>query len=110
MVLKIYSQIANESEKALLQFFGDNAVSFIDVDDFVSQIPEDDDSIEVRTHCPGGDVAEGWASVDKLRATGKKIITVVDGVCSSMATIVLLAGSVRKGNKNQRHLIHNTRF
>lgn len=35
MVLKIYSQIANESEKALLQFFGDNAVSFIDVDDFV---------------------------------------------------------------------------
>lgn len=110
MVLKIYSQIANESEKALLQFFGDNAVSFIDVDDFVSQIPEDDDSIEVRIHCPGGDVAEGWAIVDKLRATGKKIITVVDGVCSSMATIVLLAGSVRKGNKNQRLLIHNTRF
>lgn len=58
--------------KALLQFFGDNAVSFIDVDDFVSQIPEDDDSIEVRIHCPGGDVAEGWAIVDKLRATGKK--------------------------------------
>ena len=70
MVLKIYSQIANESEKALLQFFGDNAVSFVDVDDFVSKIPEDDDSIEVRIHCPGGDVAEGCAIVDKMRSNG----------------------------------------
>ena len=110
MVLKIYSQIANESDKAFLQFWGENAVSFVDIDDFVSKIPEDDDTIEVRIHCPGGDVAEGWAMVDKLRATGKKIVTVVDGVCASMATIVLLAGSVRKGYKNQRLLIHNTRF
>lgn len=110
MVLKIYSQIANESDKAFLQFFGENAVSFVDIDDFVSKIPEDDDTIEVRIHCPGGDVAEGWAIVDKLRATGKKVVTIVDGVCASMATIVLLAGSVRKGYKNQRLLIHNTRF
>lgn len=110
MVLKIYSQIANESDKAFLQFWGENAVSFVDIDDFVSKIPEDDDTIEVRIHCPGGDIAEGWAIVDKLRATGKKVVTIVDGVCASMATIVLLAGSVRKGYKNQRLLIHNSRF
>ncbi len=110
MILKIYSQIASDSNKAILQFLGENAVSFTDVDDFISKMPADDDTIEVRIHCPGGDVVEGWAIVDKLRATGKKIVTVVDGVCASMATIVLLAGSVRKGYKNQRILIHNTRF
>lgn len=67
----------------------------------------DAEEIVVHINSPGGDVVEGFAMHDILVASGKKVTTVVEGRAASIATIVTLAGSVRKITKNSTFLIHN---
>lgn len=106
-ILKIYNPIVTEEQKSDLAFFyGTDGVCFKDVDEFIGTIPEDDPAIELRLHCDGGDVSEGWAIVDKLRSTGKKITAVIEGNCASMATVVLLAASERRAYPHASLLIH----
>lgn len=106
-VLKIYNQIVAEEEKMDLWWFrGVDGICFKDIDEFVAGIPEDDDTIELKLHCLGGSTTEGWAIYDKLRATGKKITSTIEGNCASMATIIHLAASERKGQKHAQLCIH----
>lgn len=105
-VLKIYNPIMTEEGAEMMRWLGTDGVCFKDVDEFLASIAEEDDTIELRLHCEGGSVTEGWAIVDKLRATGKKITATVEGVCASMATVVLLAASERKAYPHASLLIH----
>ena len=89
-----------------MQYMGLDGVSFNSIDEFIASIPEDDDTIDMRINSPGGVVSEGWAIIDKLRATGKKITATIEGDAASMAAILLLAASERKGHKHARLLIH----
>lgn len=106
-VLKIYSAIECEDNKYDL-FGGVSGMSFSDVDAFIASIPQDDDKIDMRLHCPGGSVSEGWAIVDKLRATGKEISATIEGSCASMATVLLCAAPKerRKALSHAKMLIH----
>ncbi len=108
--LKIYSPIVNEENKAMTLFFsGVEGVSFQDIDEFISSIPENDNLIDMRLHCAGGDVIEGWAMVDKLRATGKEIHATIEGQCASMATVLLCAAPKenRRAYPHAQILIHD---
>lgn len=108
--LKIYSPIVNEENKAMTLFFsGVEGVSFQDIDEFISAIPENDNLIDMRLHCTGGDVIEGWAMVDKLRATGKEIRATIEGQCASMATVLLCAAPKenRRAYPHAQILIHD---
>lgn len=108
--LKIYSPIVNEDNKAMTLFFsGVEGVSFQDIDEFISSIPENDNLIDMRLHCAGGDVIEGWAMVDKLRATGKEIRATIEGQCASMATVLLCAAPKenRRAYPHAQILIHD---
>ena len=108
--LKIYSPIVNEENKAMTLFFsGVEGVSFQDIDEFISSIPENDNLIDMRLHCAGGDVIEGWAMVDKLRATGKEICATIEGQCASMATVLLCAApkESRRAYPHAQILIHD---
>ena len=108
--LKIYSPIVNEENKAMTPFFsGVEGVSFQDIDEFISSIPENDNLIDMRLHCAGGDVIEGWAMVDKLRATGKEIHATIEGQCASMATVLLCAAPKenRRAYPHAQILIHD---
>ena len=108
--LKIYSPIVNEDNKAMTLFFsGVEGVSFQDIDEFISSIPENDNLIDMRLHCAGGDVIEGWAMVDKLRATGKEICATIEGQCASMATVLLCAApkEARRAYPHAQILIHD---
>lgn len=97
-----------EEEKEMYYWMtGADGVCFKDVDAFVSSIPEDDAKIDIRLHCIGGSVSEGWAIVDKLRATGKTITATIEGDCASMASVVLLAASERKAYPHASLLIHH---
>ena len=93
-----------------MQFMGLDGVSFNSIDEFIASVPEDDDTIDMRINSPGGVVPEGWAIIDKLRATGKKITATIEGDAASMAAIVLLAASERKAYKHARLLIHDAYF
>ena len=110
MILKVYSAIMPEEERMCMQWMGLDGVSFNSIDEFIASIPEDDDTIDMRINSPGGVVPEGWAIIDKLRATGKKIIATIEGDAASMAAIVLLAASERKAYKHARLLIHDAYF
>ena len=108
MELKIYDDIvasqAQEQREFLMMSRG---VSFADIDDFIASIPADDDSIEMLIHSRGGSVSEGWAIIDKLRATGKTISATIDGTCASMAVTLYLAASIRKAQEHAVIHIHN---
>ena len=110
MILKIYSEIVPEDARMCMQYMGLDGVSFNSIDEFISSIPENDDTIDMRINSPGGVVPEGWAIIDKLRATGKKITATIEGDAASMAAIVLLAASERKAYKHARLLIHDAYF
>ena len=110
MILKIYSAIVPEEDRVCMQYFGLDGVSFNSIDEFIASIPEDDGVIDMRINSPGGVVTEGWAIIDKLRATGKKITATIEGEASSMASLVLLAASERKAYKHARLLIHDAYY
>lgn len=107
--LCIYNEIVDEETKTYYQDWGFNTVCFKDIHDFLASIKDDDNEIDLRLHCPGGDCIEGWAIYDALRTSGKNITATIDGECSSMATIILLAAPKERrfGNKNSRLCIHN---
>ena len=107
--LKIYSDIVDEECKAFMSWAGVNGVSFLDIDKFVSSIPEDDAEINLTINCRGGMTDQALAMYDALRATGKTISAEVIGECSSSATLLLLAAKkeLRKAHPNASILIHN---
>ena len=110
MILKIYDAIMTDDERENVEFWGGSGVSFKSIDDFVASIPEDDSVIDIRLNCDGGDCLTGWAIIDKLRATGKTITATIEGHAASMASLILLAASERKGHKHAQLLIHKPYF
>ena len=109
-VLNIYNDIQSEQEKAVTRMWGmEPGISFRDINEFCDTIPAEDNIIDVHIHCNGGDVLEGWAIYDRLRATGKEITTIVDGTAASMATVIMMAAPKerRKAYANAQILVHN---
>lgn len=109
-VLKIYNDIAAEEDKVFYQWgMGTDAVCMKDIDEFIGAMAEGDETIDIRLHCSGGLVSEGWAIYDKLRSSGKKIEATVEGKCASMATVVLMAApkEARRALPSARILVHN---
>lgn len=108
--LKIYNDIVGEQEKIMLQMLeGIDGVCFKDIDEFIGAMDKNDNNIDIRIHCRGGDCIEGWAIHDKLRRSKKTITCTVEGECSSMATIILLAAPLERrfAYKNAHFCIHN---
>ena len=108
--LKIYNNIQREQDKAVARMWGDiEGTSFADIDSFCNAIPEGDNQIDIRLHCDGGSVTEGWAIYDRLRATGKEITATAEGNCASMATIILMAAPKerRRAYENAHICVHN---
>lgn len=108
--LRIYNEIVDEETKVMYQeWFGTDGVCYKDITDFLDQMDEGDQEIEMLIHCPGGNCLEGWAIYDKLRQSGKQISATIEGQCSSMASVILLAAPKerRYGYENARMCIHN---
>lgn len=107
--LKIYSDIVDEECKAFMSWAGLNGMSFLDIDKFIADIPEDDNDISLTINCRGGMTDQALAMYDALRATGKTISAEVIGECSSSATLLLLAArkDLRRAHPNATILIHN---
>ena len=65
------------------------------------------DTLIVHINSNGGDVYQGYAFHDVLKATGKKIITQCEGIVASIATVIFFAGSERLMLENSQLMIHN---
>lgn len=104
--LCIYGTIGERSSFG--DFFGfiDNTVGVAQVREFL-EANKDAAEIEVRINSRGGEVTEGFAIHDLLINSGKKVTTIIEGRCASIATVIFLAGSVRKMHKHSDFMIHN---
>ena len=108
--LKIYNDIQSENQKAVAALWGETeGVCFKDIDAFCNGLSAEDEDIDIRLHCDGGSVTEGWAIYDRLRATGKRITATVEGNCASMATVVLMAAPKerRRAYQSAHICVHN---
>ncbi len=65
------------------------------------------DTVKIRINSPGGSVFEGLAIYNILLGSSKKIITQVDGIAASIASIIYLAGQERIMAENSYLLMHN---
>lgn len=92
-----------------IQAAGASEWGVVSLKSITDQIKTNPDATEivVHIHSRGGDVIEGFAIHDALVATGKKITTVIEGLCASIATVVALAGSTRRMTENSTFMIHN---
>jgi ATP-dependent Clp endopeptidase proteolytic subunit ClpP len=100
--IQIYGEILPYQDNDIAQWGGVNLKS---VQDQI-QNQKEAETLIVHIHSPGGNVDEGFAIHDVLRATGKKIITQIDGMCASTATIIALAGDERRMMENSQFMIH----
>lgn len=72
------------------------------------EVEKDADTIHVRINSPGGYVFEGLAIYNSLFASEKHIITYNDGICASMAALILLSGDEIHAFSNSLLMIHNS--
>ena len=88
-LLKIYDDIMNENDT--VGFFGDHQDAFTakQLGEFLQA--STDERIDGRLHCRGGSVIEGYTCHDLLQQSGKEIYMTVEGMCASIATVLLLA-------------------
>lgn len=111
MKIQLYSDIVNEQERLWMQWDGNQeAVSFSSIQKILATRSEDDKKIELFINCKGGDCIEGWAIYDLIRQqTGCEIHATIEGECSSMASVILLAAPLenRKAYANAHLCIHN---
>jgi ATP-dependent Clp protease protease subunit len=113
MKIRLHGTILDEdSKKCEVMWFGESdAVSFKDLDEALASKADDDKLIELSINSPGGVCTEGMAIYDRLRSLeGHTIKAEVIGECSSMASVVLMAASVRRMHPNARICIHKPRF
>lgn len=105
-LLKIYDDIMNENEA--IGFFGDRQDAFTakQLGEFLQT--STDETIDGRLHCRGGSVIEGYTCHDLLQQSGKQVTMTVEGLCASIATVLLLAAPKdnRKIYPNASVMIH----
>lgn len=113
MKIKLHGVIVDsETKKWETMWCGESdGVSYKDLDDALASKADDDKEIELSINSPGGNCIEGMAIYDRLRSLeGHTIKAEVIGECSSMASVVLMAASVRRMHQNARICIHKPRF
>lgn len=76
--------------------------------DEFKEVEKDADVIHVRVNSPGGYVFEGLAIYNVLFASEKYIHTYNDGLCASMAALILMAGDEIHAFSNSLLMIHNS--
>lgn len=67
----------------------------------------DVDTINVRIHSPGGSISEGCAIYNALKHHPAKKVVYIEGECSSIATVVAMAGDEIVMSPVSRMMIHD---
>lgn len=73
---------------------------------FLDGLEPDVTDIHVYINSGGGIIDEGFAIYDKLATSKYNITTIGEGMVGSIATVIYMAGSVRRMYKNSKFFIH----
>ena len=109
MSLKIMNKA---SDKAEIWLYGDIGESW---DDYITAKRLSDElkklsgvkEITLRINSPGGNVFDGLAMYNSLKKFPARIVTEIDGMALSIASIIALAGDEVKMAGNAVYMIHN---
>ncbi|HSY26415.1 MAG TPA: head maturation protease, ClpP-related [Burkholderiaceae bacterium] len=97
LTLEIYDAIGAD-------FFGDG-ITATSVSSAIAQAGKFA-SITVRLNSPGGDLFEGVAIYNLLRAAGKPVNVVVDGLAASAASLIACAGDTITMGLGTQYMLH----
>ncbi|MDH5612207.1 MAG: Clp protease ClpP [Gammaproteobacteria bacterium] len=103
-----YSINTTNSDQAEILIYDVIGWPFIDAETFVRELTAiNAPNIKVRINSPGGDVMDGTAIYNALRAHPAQVTTVVEGMAASMASVIALAGDHVEIADNAYFMIHN---
>lgn len=88
-------------------FSGEETFNLSKLKKFLDSLESDVTDLHIYINSGGGSVTEGWAIYDKLKASGKNIVTIGEGIVGSIATVIYMAGNERKLHENSKFFIHN---
>lgn len=106
---KIKAKGKKKAEVLIYEDIGDSMFGGMSAKRFADELKEHGplDEINVRINSFGGSVFDGVAIYNTLRSSGAKIIVDVDGVAASIASIIAMAGDVRRTASNSMWMIHD---
>lgn len=98
-----------ESDAAEILIYDIVGWPFIEADTFVRDLSTiSAKTITVRINSPGGDVFDGTAIFNALKNHPARIVTRVEGLAASIASIIALAGDEVQAHANTMFMIHNS--
>lgn len=109
--MKIRAVNSNEVEMFLYGFIGDGDGNISDTV-FMSALRKHEEThktILLRFNSGGGDLFQGLPMYNSLRESKAEVIGIIDGLCASMATIVMCGCKRVKAASNSRIMIHGPR-
>ena len=86
-------------------FFGEG-ITAKDFQKELKALPKETKTINVRINSPGGSVFDGWTIFNLLKQHPAKVITHVDGLAASIASIIALAGDKIIMGQGAEMMIH----
>lgn len=98
--LYIYGDIASDGYK-----WSDSDISANDIVQRLQGVAAKNISVYINSY--GGEVAQGIAIYNTLKRHKAKVTTYVDGFACSIASVIAMAGDVRKMYSNSLLMIHN---
>jgi ATP-dependent protease ClpP protease subunit len=86
--------------------FAEQGFTKKDLDVALANATDETTDVIVHINSPGGYVTDGFAIHDLLKTSGYKVTTIIEGLCGSIATVIALAGDVRKIHANSEFFVH----
>lgn len=110
---KHYFNITESEQQVTVEVYGtigeswwDDGVTFKSVSDQLKNIAAGTKKVLVKINSYGGDVNDALAIFELLRSMGDRVTTECVGFCASAATIIAMAGHVRRMSSYGLFLVH----
>ncbi|PKQ22878.1 MAG: hypothetical protein CVT65_11055 [Actinobacteria bacterium HGW-Actinobacteria-5] len=94
-------------QRAVVRIYDEISFLGITAEEFAADLAKiDAETIEVQINSPGGNVFDGIAIYNTLRAHPARIITRVDGLAASIASVIVQAGDERQMAASAQMMVH----
>jgi ATP-dependent protease ClpP protease subunit len=102
-----YNMTAQGKSEAEISIYGPIGGFDINAKDFAEDLKGiDADTIHLRIDSPGGSTQEGFNIINALKRHPAKVVTHIDGMAASMASVIAQAGDERRMANNSLMMIH----
>lgn len=104
-----FEQVRNaDTQKPELYLYDEISYFGVTAGDFVAQLQDlGDADFDLHVNSPGGDVFDGIAILNSLRAYKGKVTAIVDGIAASAASFILMGADEVVMSRNSELMIHD---